>query len=405
MQVFQKERVGARRDRRGDRGAKLCAGRTRGRRAGWTAGTSSRCTRCTRATDRAVRDGDDDRGRLRAVRPPRDRLPRLARAPLAGHAQRAEVVEAASGKPILFFPARHDHWLVQTGDGWAAHVAGAIGVSTDAQASWWGGRGVGTVPHGLIAAFGGDTVDGGHGVRRPLLRRDERDRAGGLRQRLGAHGARGRRRARATSSGASGSTPRSGSWTARSGTRWAISSPPASTRARREGARRARRARATSDVKIVVSRRLQRGAHPASSRRPASRRLLRGGSSLLRGRTTSPPTWSALDGRPCAKVGAGTARTRASSGSRARSEVRGSEQRPRVRCRGVPRTRVAAFFLPHACSVRAGQQAATPSGSTSASRRLAPLRNFCRRRTRSSRSEADRDTPATRPSPSPAGPL
>ena len=69
-----------------------------------------------------------------------------------------DVVEAAAGKPILFMPARHDHWLVQTGDGWAAHVAGAIGVSTDAQASWWGGRGVGTVPHGLIAAFGGDTV-------------------------------------------------------------------------------------------------------------------------------------------------------------------------------------------------------------------------------------------------------
>lgn len=69
-----------------------------------------------------------------------------------------EVVQAAAGKPILFFPARHDHWLVQTGDGWSAHVAGAIGVSTDAQASWWGGRGVGTVPHGLIAAYGGDTV-------------------------------------------------------------------------------------------------------------------------------------------------------------------------------------------------------------------------------------------------------
>src|ERR687895_2204548 len=69
-----------------------------------------------------------------------------------------DVVEAARGKPILFFPARHDHWLVQTGDGWAAHVAGAIGVSTDAQASWWGGRGVGTVPHALIAAYDGDTV-------------------------------------------------------------------------------------------------------------------------------------------------------------------------------------------------------------------------------------------------------
>ena len=35
-----------------------------------------------------------------------------------------EVVEAAGGKPILYFPARHDHWLVQTGDGWAAHVGG-----------------------------------------------------------------------------------------------------------------------------------------------------------------------------------------------------------------------------------------------------------------------------------------
>jgi nicotinate phosphoribosyltransferase len=70
----------------------------------------------------------------------------------------SEVVEAAQGKQIFYFPARHDHWLVQTGDGWSAHVAGAIGVSTEAQASWWGGRGIGTVPHGLIAAYGGDTV-------------------------------------------------------------------------------------------------------------------------------------------------------------------------------------------------------------------------------------------------------
>lgn len=69
-----------------------------------------------------------------------------------------DVVTAARGKPILYFPARFDHWQVQTGDGWAAHIAGAIGVSTDAQASWWGGKGMGTVPHGLIAAYGGDTV-------------------------------------------------------------------------------------------------------------------------------------------------------------------------------------------------------------------------------------------------------
>ena len=68
------------------------------------------------------------------------------------------VVEAAWPKPVMFFPARFDHWLVQTGDGYAAHIAGAIGVSTDAQASWWGSSGIGTVPHALIAAFDGDTV-------------------------------------------------------------------------------------------------------------------------------------------------------------------------------------------------------------------------------------------------------
>ncbi len=68
------------------------------------------------------------------------------------------VVEAAAPKEVIFFPARHDHWLVQTGDGYAAHIAGAIGVSTDAQASWWGSEGMGTVPHALIAAYGGDTV-------------------------------------------------------------------------------------------------------------------------------------------------------------------------------------------------------------------------------------------------------
>ncbi|HUP89590.1 MAG TPA: hypothetical protein VM100_09575 [Longimicrobiales bacterium] len=69
-----------------------------------------------------------------------------------------KVVETAWPKPVIFFPARHDHWLVQTGDGYAAHIAGAIGVSTDAQASWWGSSGIGTVPHALIAATGGDTV-------------------------------------------------------------------------------------------------------------------------------------------------------------------------------------------------------------------------------------------------------
>jgi len=73
------------------------------------------------------------------------------------------VLEAANGKPIIFMPARHDHHRNQTGDGYAAFVAGRvvgapIGVTTDEQASWWGGKGVGTVPHALISAYGGDTV-------------------------------------------------------------------------------------------------------------------------------------------------------------------------------------------------------------------------------------------------------
>jgi nicotinate phosphoribosyltransferase len=73
------------------------------------------------------------------------------------------VLEAANGKPIIFMPARHDHHRVQTGDGYAAYVAGQvvgaeIGVTTTEQASWWGGTGVGTVPHALIGAYGGDTI-------------------------------------------------------------------------------------------------------------------------------------------------------------------------------------------------------------------------------------------------------
>jgi nicotinate phosphoribosyltransferase len=73
------------------------------------------------------------------------------------------VLRAANGKPVIFMAARHDHHRIQTGDGYSAYVAGQIvgapiGVTTEEQASWWGGSGLGTVPHSLIAAYGGDTV-------------------------------------------------------------------------------------------------------------------------------------------------------------------------------------------------------------------------------------------------------
>jgi nicotinate phosphoribosyltransferase len=68
------------------------------------------------------------------------------------------VVEAAAGKPVIFMAPRHDDWRVQTPDGYAAQVGGAQSVSSDAAGAWWGARGVGTMPHAMIAAFNGDTV-------------------------------------------------------------------------------------------------------------------------------------------------------------------------------------------------------------------------------------------------------
>jgi nicotinate phosphoribosyltransferase len=68
------------------------------------------------------------------------------------------VVEAAGGKPVLFFPARFDAHEVQEYDGYAAKIGGAAGASTPAGARAFGTPAVGTMPHSLIAAFKGDTV-------------------------------------------------------------------------------------------------------------------------------------------------------------------------------------------------------------------------------------------------------
>jgi nicotinate phosphoribosyltransferase len=68
------------------------------------------------------------------------------------------LAEAARPKPIYYFGARSDHALLQPGDGLSAHVGGAASVSTDALGLLTGKKGMGTVPHALIAAFGGDTV-------------------------------------------------------------------------------------------------------------------------------------------------------------------------------------------------------------------------------------------------------
>jgi nicotinate phosphoribosyltransferase len=81
-----------------------------------------------------------------------------------------EVLKAAGGKQVLFFPARFDAHEVQAADGYAYQIAVQLfnqnygkslkaHVSTDAQGDWWGGAGGGTVAHAAIACFLGDTPE------------------------------------------------------------------------------------------------------------------------------------------------------------------------------------------------------------------------------------------------------
>lgn len=71
----------------------------------------------------------------------------------------ARAVEAAGDTPVVYFGPRHDDWRIQTPDGYAALVGGGKEVSSDAGGAWWGAEGVGTMPHAMIAAFGGDVVE------------------------------------------------------------------------------------------------------------------------------------------------------------------------------------------------------------------------------------------------------
>ncbi len=80
------------------------------------------------------------------------------------------LLQAARGKPVLFFPARFDLPATQAMDGYAYYIGvqrynrdfggnTAPFVSTPAQASLWGGRAGGTVAHAMIACFLGDTTE------------------------------------------------------------------------------------------------------------------------------------------------------------------------------------------------------------------------------------------------------
>lgn len=69
-----------------------------------------------------------------------------------------EVVDACGDTPVFSMADRQDDYLTQIGDGYATYVAGINRVSTDAQGCWWGGKGMGTMPHALIQICGGDVL-------------------------------------------------------------------------------------------------------------------------------------------------------------------------------------------------------------------------------------------------------
>ncbi len=68
------------------------------------------------------------------------------------------VMKVLKGKDIFSMADRQDEYNTQIGDGYATYVAGIRKVSTDAQGLWWGGHGVGTMPHALIQICGGDIL-------------------------------------------------------------------------------------------------------------------------------------------------------------------------------------------------------------------------------------------------------
>src|SRR5256712_4728980 len=101
-----------------------------------------------------------------------------------------EVLKAARGKTVLFFPARFDAHEVQAADGYAYQIAVQLlnqnfgkslsaYVSTDAQGDWWGGAGGRPGGHAAVACFLGGTAGAPPAVaatrpgaipRSPLLR-------------------------------------------------------------------------------------------------------------------------------------------------------------------------------------------------------------------------------------------
>ncbi len=69
-----------------------------------------------------------------------------------------EVLRAAYPTEVFSMADRQDDYLTQAGDGYASYIAGIKKFSTDAQGAWVGIKGMGTMPHALIAMTNGDLI-------------------------------------------------------------------------------------------------------------------------------------------------------------------------------------------------------------------------------------------------------
>ena len=221
------------------------------------------------------------------LRPPRDRLPRRAH---AAHARRTNVRGGRARRPAASRSSSSRPASTTTGCRPATATRptspAPSACRTDAQASWWGGRGIGTVPHGLIAACGGDTVEAARRFADRYYPDVNVVAAGRLGQRLRRHLAGLRPRPGRAAVGRAARHGRDDGRPLALGRRWDASGPTASRRELVRAVRARARRRGLHARADRRQRRLRRRAHPRASRRPACPADAYGvGSSLLRGNT------------------------------------------------------------------------------------------------------------------------
>ncbi len=70
------------------------------------------------------------------------------------------IISVAQDKTVIFMPARFEHYITQTIDGYAAYIGGCRNFSTEANCMAFPDiKAMGTMPHALISAYNGNTVE------------------------------------------------------------------------------------------------------------------------------------------------------------------------------------------------------------------------------------------------------